>query len=1645
MSSVSIKSQKTKSLILFSLFLSPIILSMDVVQKQSSLLSFLESVPDTTARIVVHCDTINLLKPSRYPFAKDFNFGNIGHLDLTVNGPFTLHYALKVPRISLHVNGPLILGKSNDEMGIIAATHGPLTIRAHTIDGGYGKFYGKEQTLLESTLGDITIGSPIRGIDLDIKRQFVELNCPWAFNIARLARQLRAGLPEQSGEEIVAQQTVGFDCTVNQRNGAYAASDNILTLKSAANIFITYGGLYSTFKNHLIAHHEIKNLSGKISSHGTTVIEAESYSHTREGAIEKPRSHGDHAQYPGSGPAILESLQKIVFVVKNKIHNLAGSIRSGQDMVINGLPLQGNPSYTEEVQNFYTHGNYNVNGNPNAWAHQYFLTLTQSCTTQAGNTIQMNLGDFKITGNMNAAGKLAITGNTGVFSNTSLSRNTITPNSPRIVNITKYLQKEAQKPGILRLGDDNRVHTEFSVGGFLHPHPHGVLLENESPAPLNWPSLFNPLNSINLDLYVQQLLSSVAGRVSAGNAKGNNLSSVLWANANEWKNKHHKEIMSQEDLQQVDKSMLLTQILNRGTTQEQHTLLCVAPQDINPYQSQGDIVADEFSCITQNDQTHQNTREIATGPQGITLQSQAGAINLETQSYTVYHETSDSKTIQQCAMPQQQLIAPAGPIAIKSDKNITRTGTLVAAAGDVTELSDHGSIIKNPLILQTIVETHRKERKGWFSSSHTTHTSTTHQAISCETHSGATLHDKAAINIHAIASNDVANAAIIYEAPHTNIAGLLIANRTTHSTQTSSAFSDNQTKSSKETPYAVPVIIQSPIVRFKGKDAQVNATIISKELHDETEKGVHFVAKVTQMLCSEQTLIESPLFSADIGYEAGYETMIQPMLLVEKIIRSNQNGSMLFESAIINKDRTEIIGNFVETTYHLKNWQRNWHNVSQVISDEALVVIALAVALATEGMGTELLASMLNNITAATGMQLSAAGIAAFNAGFSAVCSTATASALKTGDLINTFEQMTSAQYLKSLACTAASAGLCAQLGSMLDIDIKHGAKSLPAHLQEQALRTTVDTFLNISINNASIDDILGVSLKHITIKSVAAYLSNQLSTMYLDVISNTAAQTVIGGATGFAMDPTRKGFVSGATGALTAEIVGNIIIADSHAIIDAALTNLNKGNLPLTEANIKRAIAQEMHQKIKWAKVAAAGVAAITKQNTNIAIATATNAVDNDVALRGTFYAMAEFQELVAATSKAMVPLYLHKEEVHKKMPLKKEGSKKAVRINHKVTARKIINNNDKAYDLTLANIQKSTHPNTYRDLVLQYSQEKTTTQSSAKKTLYDRIVYPEKSPFIKKTSTIIRVAFTDAVAKTVHLFSFVPNPLGMACFAGEAGWEIHQNKTTLTDVAFSLAAGYGLFKGAQGIGKGIKILYQKGSGTIKNITDNVLHKIHHYRYAQQGRVPFVENPRTGQWTEAIIAEDDLVLTNTSAYELARMQWGRDQKAPFNVVGHGNPYTVAVDAQAVHPKGLSQYNLLKLIATGKAELNAIQLARLIRTAPGYQKGQHINLFSCECGADPQGIAQQLANRMNIPVSAFSENVILRGSGMHFYTQSKNGEYGIMKTFYPQNNNLPFHMIALASLPAFVLSGDQNIPEEGETFDEIYDSVFDIE
>jgi len=392
-------------------------------------------------------------------------------------------------------------------------------------------------------------------------------------------------------------------------------------------------------------------------------------------------------------------------------------------------------------------------------------------------------------------------------------------------------------------------------------------------------------------------------------------------------------------------------------------------------------------------------------------------------------------------------------------------------------------------------------------------------------------------------------------------------------------------------------------------------------------------------------------------------------------------------------------------------------------------------------------------------------------------------------------------------------------------------------------------------------------------LKAAAAYAANKICITCTDAISRKTAHTVLGGLSGYAMEPNRKGITSGAIGALTAETVGDILISDSQEICKAARARVLKSKKPIT---MQEAINAEVRAKTDLAKIAAGAVAVLAHQNPSIALATASNAIDNEVAIRGTLYALAEFQAMVTATSQAMATMNEHgiefeidtqpspkaragKQEEPKVVERSQKSKRaKAIRARNKQTqpsptamAGKQTNTNDdahdlsadvsvealaksealakeddKAHDLTLHTIHKQSHVDAYGDVILEHAQEKHSSEL-AQRELWgvikdDRIrqLGSDVQEMIKNPSwslgkKILRNNFMPMVNDTVDVLAH----LNFIAFAGATGRDLYQKKTTLGEVAFNTALTYGALKSIQYTGKGIKFVYQQGKDTIKDV----------------------------------------------------------------------------------------------------------------------------------------------------------------------------------------------------------------------------------
>ena len=119
-------------------------------------------------------------------------------------------------------------------------------------------------------------------------------------------------------------------------------------------------------------------------------------------------------------------------------------------------------------------------------------------------------------------------------------------------------------------------------------------------------------------------------------------------------------------------------------------------------------------------------------------------------------------------------------------------------------------------------------------------------------------------------------------------------------------------------------------------------------------------------------------------------------------------------------------------------------------------------------------------------------------------------------------------------------------------------------------------------------------------------------------------------------------------------------------------------------------------------------------------------------------------------------------------------------------------------------------------------------------------------------------------------------------------------------------------------------------------------------------------------------------------------------------------------------------------VRIGGEQLSVEQLAALIEGDPNWQ-GQPIRLFACRTGADPDGFAQRLADRLQVPVTAPTGFVGVADDGTVFVTGGDvdaNGmpaisrPTGEMRTFQPRTNSSAHIPVELVESPVQVPTSD---------------------
>jgi hypothetical protein len=143
---------------------------------------------------------------------------------------------------------------------------------------------------------------------------------------------------------------------------------------------------------------------------------------------------------------------------------------------------------------------------------------------------------------------------------------------------------------------------------------------------------------------------------------------------------------------------------------------------------------------------------------------------------------------------------------------------------------------------------------------------------------------------------------------------------------------------------------------------------------------------------------------------------------------------------------------------------------------------------------------------------------------------------------------------------------------------------------------------------------------------------------------------------------------------------------------------------------------------------------------------------------------------------------------------------------------------------------------------------------------------------------------------------------------------------------------------------------------------TANTFRKIFDFRNLNMGKgvTGFVDNPKAGIWSTARYS-GDYAINQDPRYEVTKKNWTLDPNAPFNVFTHGNENVALVRTPG-----------------GMKPVNAKGFSKIMGNNADYLQGTPLHLFICNTG---KGFAQQVSNRMDVPVFAPTDYMVTLRSG----------------------------------------------------------------
>lgn len=332
----------------------------------------------------------------------------------------------------------------------------------------------------------------------------------------------------------------------------------------------------------------------------------------------------------------------------------------------------------------------------------------------------------------------------------------------------------------------------------------------------------------------------------------------------------------------------------------------------------------------------------------------------------------------------------------------------------------------------------------------------------------------------------------------------------------------------------------------------------------------------------------------------------------------------------LNQVRYDILKNKFESEYHCVEGP----------TPALAALVSLTVAVCTQGLG----ASLGTSLVAAPGYAVVGSSAAMWNAGVSALCAKTAVSFLSNqGDLGKVARDLSSASTIKSLLSSIATAGIAAELTGHLKLATKFDkmgvGQELIGRLKLAALREAVSVGCDSIITGVEVGDRLKNTLAHVVIDTGAGFAAGRIGQMYrgtpvnanvkgqfsssstssstplpkIDYLTHKFLHGTLGAAIGYTMDPSTKGMLSGAAGAVLAEVIAEGLTQNPTTYLLQEGTKAKLEGNPIEGKKILQHYETTVERNKNLSKIITAAVACFSKLDVDIAHQSSSNALENN------------------------------------------------------------------------------------------------------------------------------------------------------------------------------------------------------------------------------------------------------------------------------------------------------------------------------------------------------------------------------------------------------------------------------------------------